>query len=55
MAQKEPSPVEKKDLSAAGLNDAKTQQIMAQISGQDPATQLDYMSIAMGKNQDYGH
>ena len=55
MAQKEPTPVEKKDLSAAQLNTVKSQQIMAQISGQDPDTQLNYMSIAMGKDQDYGH
>lgn len=55
MAAKEPTPVEKKDLSAAQLNQAKSQQIMAEISGEDPDTQLNYMAIAMGKAQDYGH
>lgn len=55
MAQKEPTPVEKKDLSVAQLNEVKGQQIVAQMSGQDPATQLNYMSVAMGKAQDYGH
>ena len=55
MKQKEPTPTEKKDLSAAQLNDVKAQQIMTQISGQDPETQLNYMAMAMGKAQDYGH
>lgn len=55
MAQKQPTPVEQKDLSSAQLNQVKAQQIMTQINGQDPDTQLNYMSIAMGKDQDYGH
>jgi len=55
MKAKEPTPVEKKDLSTAQLNEIKGQQIMAQMTGQDPDTQLNYMSIAMGKDQDYGH
>jgi hypothetical protein len=52
---REPSPTDKKDLSVAELNTAKTQQIQAEVSGQDPDTQLNYMAMAMGKAQDYGH
>lgn len=52
---REPSPEDKQKLSVAELNTAKTQQIQAELSGQDPDTQLNYMAIAMGKAQDYGH
>jgi hypothetical protein len=52
---KEPTPAEKKDLSVAALNSVKAEQVAAEISGEDPDTQLNYMSIAMGKAQDYGH
>jgi hypothetical protein len=52
---REPSPTDKKDLSVAELNAAKTQQIQSETQGQDPDTQLNYMAIAMGKAQDYGH
>jgi hypothetical protein len=53
--QKEPSPAEKKDLSVAALNAVKAEQITAETQGLDPDTQLNYMAIAMGKTQDYGH
>jgi len=52
---KQPTPAEQKDVSVAQLNQAKTQQIQAEISGTDAANQLNYMSVAMGKAQDYGH
>jgi hypothetical protein len=52
---KEPTPAETKDLSVAALNSVKAEQVAAEISGEDPDTQLNYMSIAMGKAQDYGH
>jgi len=52
---KQPSPEDQKDLSTAALNQAKTQQISAQIEGSDATSQLDYMSMAMGKPTDYGH
>ena len=52
---KEPSPQDKKDLSVAELNAVKAQQIQAEITGTDPETELNYMSIALGKTQDYGH
>jgi hypothetical protein len=52
---KQPSPSDQKDLSAAALNQVKAQQIAAEIEGIDPETQLNYMSLAMGKAQDYGH
>jgi hypothetical protein len=53
--QKEPSAAEKKDLSVAALNAVKAEQITAEVQGLDPDTQLNYMAIAMGKTQDYGH
>jgi len=52
---KQPSPEDQQKMASAGLDAAKTKQIMQEIEGQDPATQLNYMSIAMGKGQDYGH
>jgi hypothetical protein len=52
---KEPSPEDKKDLSVAELNAAKTAQIAAAIEGTDASSQLNYMSMAAGKPQDYGH
>jgi len=54
-SQREPSPEDKQRLSVAELNAAKTQQIQAEVAGQDPDTQLNYMAMAMGKAQDYGH
>ena len=53
MKAKEPTPAEKKDLSTAGLNQIKGQQIMAEMSGQDAESQLDYMSLAQGKPKVY--
>lgn len=53
--QKEPTPAEKKDLSVAALNAVKAEQITAETQGLDPETQLNYMALAMGKTQDYGH
>jgi hypothetical protein len=53
MAQKEPTPAEKKDLSVAQLNAIKGQQIMAEVSGQDAESQLDYMAIAAGNPKVY--
>ena len=55
MKNKEPSPTDKKDLSTAMLNQVKANQIEQEMTGQDATTQLDYMAIAMGKDQDYGH
>jgi hypothetical protein len=52
---REPSPADKKDLSVAALNAVKAEQITAETQGIDPDTQLNYMAIAMGKTQDYGH
>ena len=50
---KEPPPADKKDLSVAELNQAKTQQIMAEIAGEDPKSQLSYMSMAQGAGKDF--
>ena len=55
MKNRQPSPEDQQKLATAKLNEAKTAQIMAEVQGQDPDTQLNYMSIAMGKDQDYGH
>ena len=55
MKNKQPSPAEQKDISSAQLNHAKAQQIQTELTGTDPDTQLNYMAIAMGKAQDYGH
>jgi hypothetical protein len=55
MKNKEPSPSDKKDLSVASLNAMKAEQIQAEVQGSDAANQLNFMAIAMGKDQDYGH
>lgn len=52
---REPSPAEKKDLSAAQLNIARADQIAHVVAGTDADGQLNYMSIASGHAQDYGH
>jgi len=50
---KEPSPAEKKDLSAANLNDVKAKQIEMQAAGTDAETQLDFMAMAAGNPKVY--
>jgi hypothetical protein len=50
---REPSPTDKKDLSVAELNAAKTQQIAAEIEGTDPKSQLSFMSMAEGQGKDF--
>jgi hypothetical protein len=50
---REPSPTDKKDISVAELNAAKTQQIQAEIEGTDPKSQLSYMSMAEGQGKDF--
>ena len=50
---REPSPTDKKDLSVAELNAAKTQQIAAEIQGTDPKSQLSFMSMAEGNGKDF--
>jgi hypothetical protein len=50
---KEPPPADKKDLSVAELNAAKTAQIQAEIEGLDPKSQLSFMSMAEGKGKDF--
>jgi hypothetical protein len=52
---RQPSPEDQQKMATAKLNEAKAQQIMAEVEGIDPDTQLNYMSIATGKSQDYGH
>ena len=50
---REPSPADKKDLSAAELNAARATQIKASIEGQDAESQLDYMAMAQGNPKVY--
>jgi len=51
--QKGPSPADQKDISVAQLNQAKTQQIGAEVTGKDARSQLDYMAQAVGKPKVY--
>ena len=53
MAKANPPPEAQKDISAAKLNEAKTAQIMAEIQGVDPKSQLSYMSMAQGNGKDF--
>jgi len=53
MAQQNPPAEEVYKRSQADLNVAKTQQIQAEIAGQDPKSQLSYMSMAEGKGKDF--
>lgn len=52
---REPSPEDKKNLSAANLNMVKSQQIAAEVEGVDSTSRLNWASLAAGKAQDYGH
>jgi hypothetical protein len=52
-ANKQPTPAEQKDLSAAQLNQVKGQEIKAKIGGQDAQSQLDYMAVAGGDPKVY--
>jgi len=53
MKAKEPTPAEKKDLSAAMLNQVKANQIEQELAGTDAETQLDYMAVAAGDPKVY--
>jgi hypothetical protein len=50
---REPSPEDQKNLSQAQLNQARAQQITAEVSGQDAESQLDFMSMAAGDPKVY--
>ena len=50
---KQPSPTDQKDLSAAKLNEVRAQQIAAEVAGQDAESQLDFMAMAMGDPKVY--
>jgi hypothetical protein len=50
---KEPSPEDKKRLADAGLAQAKTEQIKAEMEGTDSESQLDYMAVAAGTPKVY--
>jgi hypothetical protein len=50
---REPSAEDKKRLADAGLATAKTEQIKAELTGQDAESQLDYMAVAAGDPKVY--
>ena len=50
---KQPSPEDQKNISAAKLNDVKAQQIAAEVAGEDAESQLDFMAIAAGDPKVY--
>lgn len=50
---KQPSPADQKDISSAKLNDARAQQIAAEVAGEDAESQLDFMSMAAGDPKVY--
>ena len=50
---REPSPEDQKNLSQAQLNQARAQQITAEVAGQDAESQLDFMSMAAGDPKVY--
>lgn len=54
-ANKQPSPVDQKDISVAKLNETKAKQIEAEIAGTDANSQLNFMSMAAGKPLDYNN
>lgn len=53
MKNKQPSPADQKDISAAQLNDTKSKQIMSEITGMNAKDQLDFMSMAQGNPKVY--
>jgi len=50
---REPSAEDKKRLADAGLATAKTEQIKAEMTGEDAESQLDYMAVAAGDPKVY--
>jgi hypothetical protein len=50
---REPSAEDKKRLADAGLAQAKTEQIQAEMAGTDSESQLDYMAVAAGNPKVY--
>jgi hypothetical protein len=52
---KQPTPAEQKDISVVKLNEAKTQEIMTSITGENADAQLEYMSMAQGQPKVYNN
>jgi len=50
---REPSAEDKKRLADAGLAQARTEQIQAELAGTDSESQLDYMAVAAGNPKVY--
>ncbi len=53
MEGREPSPDDKKKLADAGLAEAKTQQVIAELQGTDAETKLDMAALMQGKPKVY--
>ena len=53
VANKQPTPDDQQKLSVVKLNDAKAQQIAAEVAGLDAESQLEWMSMAMGDPKVY--
>jgi hypothetical protein len=52
-AQENPSPEDQLRLAKVRLENAKTQQVQAEMTGTDAETQLDYLAIASGTPKVY--
>ena len=50
---RQPSPQDQKDLSAAQLNQTKAKQIIAEVTGSNAKDQLDFMAMAQGNPKVY--
>jgi hypothetical protein len=50
---KQPSPQDQKTLADAELAKVKTQQIAAEVAGEDAESQMDFMALAMGEPKVY--
>ena len=53
--QRQPTPEDEKDTSAAELNRARTQEILATIEGRTADAQLEYMAVASGEPKVYNN
>ena len=50
---KQPSPADQKDMAAAKLSDARTQEVLSNVQGTSAEKQLDYMAQAQGDAKVY--
>ena len=50
---KQPTPDDQNKLAQAKLNDAKAQQVAAEVAGLDATSQMDWLALAMGDPKVY--